>query len=250
MSGKQSASHPAILFLLTTNLQKMGLKVLTASSLLQSSLQWGFGRNSPTSRYKKIVMEEKNLTNGGSNKDKIDGDGGIQLFTSPLSSTDFISIIFTVDLIGIVDNFQVRQMDGLLSQQLWSSVTDQQNEADFKLIANDGKCLPVQKWILAARSPIFAALFSSNEKIESIHLTVDCNVNEMKQFIQFIYTGELDGLVSNALMQLSVKYEIKTLREICEAAFQDAYVFSMDKMTMAAWYLESGSYRIYSEKNE
>jgi len=245
-----SSDRPPILFLLTANLQKMGLKVLSVSYL-----QREFSMTSDGCNVKEIKMDQKNLTNGGiSSEDKNDGAASIQLFTSPLNLleqrmnfTDF-TFAFTVYLTGIGDNYRVQQMDSLLSQQLWISTENQENRAYFKLIANDGKSFPVHKWILAARSPVFAALFSSNEEIESIHLAVDCNVDEIKQFVHFMYTGELEGLASHTLMQLAVKYEIKTLREICEAALQDAD--SMDKIAVAAWHLESGFRQIYNDKNE
>jgi len=245
-----SSNRPPILFLLTANLQKMGLKVLAVSYL-----KWDFGLRS-SGGLKEIEMDQKDLTNAGnSNKEKNYGAAGIQLFTSSANLlkhrmnfvTDFM-FAFTVYLTGIGDNYRVQQMDSLLSQQLRISIENQEDIASFKLIANDGKSFAVHKWMLAARSPVFAALFSSNEEIGSIHLAVDCNANEMNQFIQFIYTGELVGLVSNALMQLAVNYEIKTLRDICEAALQD--VDSMDKIAVAAWHLESGCRWMYSEKNE
>jgi len=99
--------------------------------------------------------------------------------------------------------------------------------------------------MLAARSPVFAALLSSQEDITSLHLAVDCTLKEMKQFIRCIYTdGELEGLVSQELMLLAVKYQIKTRKEICEAALKDT-PFSLDQTVMnpmIALHLKSGSY--------
>ena len=72
------------------------------------------------------------------------------------------------------------------------------------------------------------------------HLALDCTVNEMKQLIKFIYAGELEGLVSQELMQLAVKYQIKTLEDICRPALQDT--FSKDRMASIAFHLEPKSY--------
>ena len=236
IAGKHCYNPPSISFLLTTNLQKMRMKVksvLCCYSHLAGKLN---------------EMKEMDLTTN--EKNDADENGGIQLFTDTFrlifendadeTSADFCAYV-TVNLSGIVDNYRVHQMDGLLSQQLWSSVTDQQNEVDFQLIASDGKSLSVHKWMLSARSPVFAALFSSKEAIKSLHLAVDCTVEKIKQFIKFIYTGEFEGLVSQELMQLAVKYRIKTLEDICRTSLQDVFC-SEDKMAVIALRMNAGSH--------
>ena len=121
-----------------------------------------------------------------------------------------------------------------ISSSVWSCVTNQQDdETDFTLIISDGSCFSVHKQILAARSPVFAVLLSNEEEIEFIHLVVDCTICDMNQLIQFIYTGEVKGRVSHALMQLA-NYKIKTLDDICQSGFQDAFDLSMGKMAMIA----------------
>ena len=97
-------------------------------------------------------MEQKNLATGdhNNNDDLDDGAAGIQLFTAlfDVKSASF-TFNFTVHFTGIVDSYRVRQMDGLTSQQLWSSVTDQQDDGtNFKLISSDGSCFSVHKWVL------------------------------------------------------------------------------------------------------
>ncbi len=105
--------------------------------------------------------------------------------------------------------------------------------------------------MLAARSPVLAGLLSNGEEIEYIHLVVDCTTCDMNQLLQFIYTqytGEVKGCVSHALMQLA-KYKVKTLNDICQSGFQDAFDLSMGKMAMIAWHLDSRSYQICNEIN-
>jgi len=225
------------------NLQKMGLKVKSVISRTRVAALV----------CSEFEMKEADLTTNDKRNDNNNEDGVIQqqLFTKPLKidfedydieSSDF-ETFGSVYLDGIVENYRVHQMDGLLSPQLLPSVEDQLNNGtDFKLIASDGNSFPVHKWMLAARSQVFATLFSDEENsIESIHLAVDCTVNEMKQLIKFIYTGELEGLVTQELMQLAVKYRIKTLEDLCRAALHDA-VFSEDQMAMIAMHLKSGTY--------
>ena len=131
-----------------------------------------------------------------------------------------------------MENYQVNQMDNLLSQQLLSSIQD--SDVDFNLIAENGRSYPVHKWMLVARSPVFTTIFSEEEN----DVIVDCNEDVMKQLIKFIYTGEFEGFSSQELMELAVKYKIKTLEDLCQTALKEA---SSDEITrLIAQNLEPG----------
>ena len=199
---------------LTTNLKIMGLKISSVSYFKH-----------PVDSWKEDEMNEEDL-----------GAPGIQLFTTPLlnifeTGKKFpnFTFKFAVHFTGIVNKFCLHQMDKLLSEQLWSSVITE-GTPDFKLIASDGNGLPVHKWMLAARSPVFADLFDGEEDLKSIHLAEDCNVTEMKQFVKFICTGELEGLLTENLKRLAVKYGIKTLEDLCQTGFHDNYDFLTDEL--------------------
>lgn len=165
---------------------------------------------------------------------------GNQLFTSQLKlfendrkTIPVFTFFFTVHFTSIVENYCVHQMDFLLREQLLSSIADQTSGTDFNLIASkDGKSFRVHKWVLAARSPVFAALLSSDDNIESIDYSMDCTLDEMKQFINFLYTGALSkGLsVSREFIPIAEKYQIKTFEDLCRAALEDGYDFSEDKL--------------------
>ncbi len=175
-------SSPSLVFV-TTNLNKIGLK---ASSVSFSS-----------SNHTRIKPMELKIGR------KADEDGTIQLFTSSLQPVgDACSFTFTVQLTGIVENYRVSSIDRLLSQQLWLS---NQDGTDFELIAKDGKSFPVHKWILAARSPVFATLFG-NEESEP-NYCMDCTVDEIQQFVKFVYTGEFEEPVTSYLTRLTVEYQ-------------------------------------------
>jgi len=209
-----SLSTPTLIFM-ASNLNKIGLKVESVS----------FSSDSVVSSSKDKQMDLKI------------GKKKLQLFTArPIGFSSYWSCTFkfTVYLVGIIENYRVNQTDNLLSQQLLSSAI-QDSDVDFNLIAENGKRFPVHKWMIAARSPVFATIFSEEEN----DVIVDCNEDVMKQFVKFIYTGEFDGFGSHELIKLAVKYKIKTLEDLCQAASKEA---SWDEITrLIAQTLELGS---------
>jgi len=216
------------LLFLSLNLRQIGLRVMRVSYSFESDTG-------------KIEETDLKISNEKENE-------AVQLFTSQLfiSLPKKIRFKFTIFLAGIVDNYQVLQMDGLLSHQLCSSLEDRSG-ADFNLIAKNGKRFPVHGSILAARSPIFALLLSNDQEVKSKPIepnyhSMDCTIEEMTEFIKFIYTGGLESPISNALMKLAVKYKVKTLVNLCLAGSQD---LSVDAMASLAMRFKPGSKSIY-----
>ncbi len=129
-------------------------------------------------------------------------------------------------------------MDHLVSQQLFASVTNQEG-TNFNLIAKDGKVFPVHKWILAARSNVFEAMFRDDlEAVNSSHF-MEFTSNEIEQFIRFVYTGEFEMVATNELMQLAINYKLKNLENLLLAASQE---ISADKMALIAMHLRPGTH--------
>lgn len=186
----KSYSNYTILFL-STDLNKLGLKVVQVNVSYPSD---------PTQ-----------TTSLEANKEET---GSIQLFTAALNwfmaskNPVFTFHIFLMPI--VVENYQIEQRDQRLKEQLWTS-----SGTDFELIAY-GRKFPVHKWVLAARSPVFADDFKTQN--QPMHrVDADC----MEQFINFIYTGELVGQISSQLNQLATTYQIKTLENICQSALSD-----------------------------
>ena len=118
-------------------------------------------------------------------------------------------------------NYPVRRLDTLFGQQMWQAAVNQAG-TDYEMIA-EGKRFFVHKFVLAARSPVFAALFAASggqvgegrsQRLRTSFGDESC----LQQFLKFIYTGELDGAVSHQLKELAETYEIKTLQLLCESA--------------------------------
>jgi len=83
---------------------------------------------------------------------------------------------------------------------------------------------------LAARSPVFAALLGEDEH-KLLHY-IDCSLDELNQFIKFIYTGEFEEPVNGETTRLAVQYQVKNLQELNLAALQD---ISEDKIATLAF---------------
>ena len=127
--------------------------------------------------------------------------------------------------------YQYYQKDLLLNEHLWLSSMNHVG-TDFEIITVK-KTFSVHKFILAARSPVFDAQFIEN-KLISKQTFQDVDAACMEKFLKFVYTGELEGSVTNSQLQkLSSTYQIKTLESICvEVASQDMDKDQMVKLVL------------------
>jgi len=83
----------------------------------------------------------------------------------------------------------------------------------------DGRNFPVHRWMLAARSKDFEAMFRDDRKsIGSIH-RMDSSSDEVEQFIKFLCKAEFEEVPSsNRLVQLAVKYKVENQKQLLPAA--------------------------------
>lgn len=90
--------------------------------------------------------------------------------------------------------------------------------ADFKFILK-GKTFLVHKSILAARSPVFAAMFrhQTKEAQEQKAEIIDFDANVFEEMLRFIYTGRAPNIekLVEKLLAISDKYCIKDLKLFC-----------------------------------
>ena len=216
------------LFFATMNLNKIGLK---ATSVTYSTLR---PARTATKMHLQTISDEEGVENEA-----------IQLFTTPVEDGEnrllynfaYDSPHFTVYLGGFTENYKVQHMDGLMSQQLFSSIMDNQDGTDFNLFSKYGKRFPVHKWILAARSNVFEVLFAGSDldAANSSH-SMDFTSDEIEQFIKFLFTGEFGAPTTNELLQLAVNYKVKNLENLLiSAASLDV---SLDESTIIAMHLE------------
>ena len=85
-----------------------------------------------------------------------------------------------------------------------------------------GKEFPCHKLILSARSPVFKAMFQANMKESE---TKDIEIEDIEpevvaEMLHFIYTGGTNEMalekIGEELLSAADKYELETLKEICE----------------------------------
>jgi speckle-type POZ protein len=90
---------------------------------------------------------------------------------------------------------------------------------DFSIKSSDGEVLKAHKFILAARSPVFFTMLTSEmkEARESIVTVPDCNAEVLKALLSFIYSGNVKNIDETAreLIYAAEKYQLKVLKEMC-----------------------------------
>ncbi|XP_065205294.1 protein roadkill-like isoform X5 [Planococcus citri] len=104
-----------------------------------------------------------------------------------------------------------------LSEDLESSMKNPEF-ADVTLSVN-GKNYPAHKFILAARSPVFAAMFRHEmmESQQSIVTIDDVKEEVMDEILKYIYTGKCENVdeLGNELLEAADKYALDRLKIIC-----------------------------------
>jgi len=128
--------------------------------------------------------------------------------------------------------YSVHRFDALFGQQLWASSVDQVG-TDVELVTTDGTRFHAHKFILAARSKVFAAQFQDDATQGEQDLEMNFqDAPSLEQFLKFLYTGELEGAVNPKL--LAKTYNVQSLIILCEEGLrgQDQLAVNLDGLTM------------------
>jgi hypothetical protein len=202
--GLQNNAISPILFFMAIDLGKIGMKVEDVMCGFQGS---GLG-----------PMEKMS-------KEKIGDEENLQLFTMTFlkMSVGKHTIVFRICIEGADSGYSYQLSDRLAKNQLWAALKNQKHLADVELIVKD-KTFPAHKAILAARSPVFADKFEKKQPVKGgpHHIRIDgVEPSTMKNFLHFIYTGELYGkLADGDLLKLADHYQIKALSGLCKVALK------------------------------
>ncbi|XP_037808057.1 protein roadkill-like [Lucilia sericata] len=96
--------------------------------------------------------------------------------------------------------------------------------ADVTLVVDD-KEFHVHKAILAARSPVFAAMFEHEMKEQTLNRVeiTDIDGDILQEMLRFIYTGKVINIaeIAKFLLPAADKYAIESLKKFCEVMLND-----------------------------
>merc|ERR1711936_1548745 len=101
------------------------------------------------------------------------------------------------------------------------SLLETGNFSDMALKIGD-TTIPVHKSILAARSPVFCAMFQHDleENKQGFVTITDLELDSLKEMLKFIYTGKVEQLetMADSLLAAADKYALDRLKVMCEEA--------------------------------
>ncbi|XP_065200076.1 speckle-type POZ protein B-like [Planococcus citri] len=125
-----------------------------------------------------------------------------------------------VNVSGQTNSVQFRVPKCKLSQDLGVLLEDQ--KLTDVVLSVGGKEFRAHKAILAARSPVFAAMFEHNMKEKRLNKVVITDVTDevLREMLRFIYTGKVQNLatMADSLLAAADKYDLERLKVMCEEA--------------------------------
>ena len=130
----------------------------------------------------------------------------------------YVEVLFQTEVISFSGNCHIRGESDLENQHSdhLMPLLESGNYSDAILVMQSLR-FPVHKAILAARSPVFAALFVNNEKDPVVEV-IDVDRDIIWEALRYIYTGRVQNLESIAkeLLRVASVYEIQDLQAMCE----------------------------------
>jgi hypothetical protein len=135
-------------------------------------------------------------------------------------NVDFpVTVDFEIKTVSTIGNYYYELMDDLWLNDLWLAATNQLL-TDVEIFVGTLKVMEAHRVIVSARSPV---LNLSVNKISSktgksiVTFGPEFNVEIVKHFLNFLYTGSLkttDG--GQQLGKLATMYEVETLKNVCQ----------------------------------
>jgi BTB/POZ domain/Leucine rich repeat len=126
------------------------------------------------------------------------------------------------DAIRVATGLKVLDMTQLkkLSSEGFKTLWQQKKFFDFTIIAGT-KTFPVHKVVLAACSPVLAAMLENDDEVKATNkLEIkDCNEEVVEEFLQCLYTGEINedrNRDALDLYSLAATFGVAELKSACE----------------------------------
>lgn len=111
-------------------------------------------------------------------------------------------------------------------QQDFETILKNQQFTDVTLIV-EGRSIKAHKVILATRSPVFAAMFTEDNRQNQVTIT-DMKYGVAQKLLQFMYTGktEIEPNTADLLMAAADKYDLVRLKAQCEQTILNTLTIS------------------------
>ena len=150
------------------------------------------------------------------------GSQSFQIANLPRSRRFPSKITFAVKLVSIVPTFSYKPCDSLYANKLWSAA-NAKTMTDIEIIVgpDQPKSFHAHRFILSARSPVFAAMFNSafEEARTGVVRLSDVHPHTFTHFLKFLYTGLMPSgdnrKLKTNMFALADRYQVETLMKIC-----------------------------------
>ena len=144
------------------------------------------------------------------------------------------TITFGVYITECLEQYRYQLSDVLFAEQLWTAALNKQwTDVEF---AVKNHVFAAHRAILAARSPVLFSSFKPG--IADSRIKIDhTSPMAFEIFLQFLYTGIFRGNtnkgINEEVLHLADKYQLTTLKSLCQLALQDIGANQLTAFAMA-----------------
>jgi hypothetical protein len=134
-----------------------------------------------------------------------------------LSRECYHPVNFDIKFISTIGNYYYEMMDDLWLKNFWAAATNKKF-TDVDIFVGTVKVMEAHRVILSARSPILHESLNkiSNTGKSIVTFGAEFDVETVKHFLNFLYTGSLKTNTSKQLRKLAKVYDVETLKNVCQ----------------------------------
>jgi hypothetical protein len=146
-------------------------------------------------------------------------------FTTQPKVSKYVSnseFYFDIKMVSTIGNYYYEMMDDTWLTDLWIAATEQKL-TDVNIFVGTVKVMEAHRVILSARSPVMNEAFNKSRSTGKSVVTfgVEFDVDTVKNFLNFLYTGSLKASFKSAshkqhLLKLATFYQVETLKNFCQ----------------------------------
>ncbi len=131
---------------------------------------------------------------------------------------------FDIKTVCTIGNYYYEMMDDDWIKSFWTAATNEKL-TDVVIFVGAVKVMEAHRVVLSARSPVLNILLKkvSSATKSIVTFGVEFDVDIVKLFLEFLYTGSLEPSASKdtsykQLLELATMYEVETLKNFCQVA--------------------------------